>query len=149
MEVPSQILAHVAAIVAAGLAVTYSVHTMLVSRDLSILSSVNYTAYRITAAMLEAARKAYRTKANTTLTIELNQPFEFEIVKTSEGGYILDISGFSAYIGGKQLTKMEFNLPNINSIQYRESAKGKCFIVTVTAIYYGDKNVVEVSASPG
>jgi hypothetical protein len=41
MEVPPQILAHVAAIVAAGLAVAYSVHTMLVTRDLSTLSSVN------------------------------------------------------------------------------------------------------------
>jgi len=146
MEVPPQILAHVAAIVAAGLAVAYSVHTMLVTRDLSTLSSVNYTAYKITAAMLEAARKAYTTKANTTLTIELNQPFEFEI-RPDEGKLI--ISGFSVYVGSKKIMTMEFYLPSINGVLYKKSAKGKCYVVTVTAIYYRDKSVVEVSASPG
>jgi hypothetical protein len=149
MEIPSQILAHVATILVTSLAVAYSVHTMLVIRDLSTLSSVNYTAYKIIAAMLEAAGKAYTTKANTTLSIELNQPFEFEIVKASEGEYILKISGFSTSFGSMKLTKMEFNLPNINGVQYKESEKGKCFIVTITAIYYKDKNIVEVRASPG
>jgi hypothetical protein len=149
MEVPSQILAHVAAIVAAGLAVAYSVHTMLVTRDLSIFSSVNYTAYRITAAMLETARKAYAAKANISLSIELNQPFEFEVVKVGEGKYMLRLSGFAIHIGGKRLTNMDFSLPNINGVLYKESAKGKCYIVTVTAVYYRDRNVVEVSVSPG
>lgn len=140
MEVPSQILAHVAAITAAGLAVAYAMHTMLVTRDLSILSSANYTAYKITAAMLEAARKAYMSKASATITIELNQPFEFEIDENVL--YIREV-----YVGNKKIA-MEFNLPRIAGVQYKR-AVGKCYIITVTALYSPDSNNVEVSVSPG
>jgi hypothetical protein len=62
---------------------------------------------------------------------------------------MLRLSGFAIHIGGKRLTNMDFSLPNINGVLYKESAKGKCYIVTVTAVYYRDRNVVEVSVSPG
>jgi hypothetical protein len=147
MEVPSQILVHVATITVASLMVAYFVHTMLITRDLSTFSSVNYTAYRITAAIIEAARKAYTTKTNTTLTIELNQPFDFEITNVA-GNYILRISGFSAYVGSKKITSMEFKLPRMNIVHY-EAARGKCYVLTITALYYPGRNIVVVNVSPG
>lgn len=148
MEISTQIFLHLIIIFVASLAVTYFIHQIIVIREATTLYSVNYTAYKITESILEAARKAFTTKASTMLIIELNMPYDFEILNDF-GNYKLRIKGFSIYTsGGSKITSLDFNLPRASMLRYEDSS-GKCNVLRILASYDSDNNLVLIKVSSG
>jgi len=163
MEIPSQLLLVLVTILAVALITTYSIHIIMMERNIATLSVVDATANQIITAILSTVRRACNIGQFSTSVIEieqrleLNKNFIFNIIKIYNKKYILRIEGFTLYIGRNKVTSVEHPLPFYISscpsgkedlvISYSETS-GRCNAIHVKVKYDPSGCLLLVSLTP-